>query len=111
RVYAPGEKVERNIFVSMVEPYIITLMSGVIAEHVVLHYRHEVPGDEHDRASIETYRKIVRWPGGWRSARKRLQGRTQELVEQHRDAIRRVAFALRRHRKLDGSAIDAITRG
>ena len=70
RVYADGERVERSIFMTIFENNIIVNMSGVIAERVVLRYWHESPGDESDRASIEAFRKLLRWPGGWRAARR-----------------------------------------
>jgi hypothetical protein len=54
---------------------------------------------------------MLLWPGGWRAARKRIEQRTYELVDQHRDAIRRVALALLQDRKLDGSAIDGVLLG
>jgi hypothetical protein len=50
--------------------------------------------------------KVLRWPDGWRAARKRIEGLTYELVAQYRDQIRWVALALLQHRKLDGAAID-----
>jgi uncharacterized membrane protein len=94
----------------VVEAHIIVSMAGAEAEHVLLGYWHEGRTDRYDREKVLKLAKTVRWPGGWRGARKRLQQRTHELVEQNRDAIRRVALALLKHRKLDYAALSSLLR-
>ena len=111
RVLPPDEPVERSVMMSAVEANIIVGMSGVIGVNVVLNYWHESPGDGSDRARIEAFRKVLRWPGGWKkAARQRLEQRTYELVDQHRHAIGRVALALLERRTLQAEEIDALMK-
>lgn len=99
---------ERSHARELVEAYIMASMAGAEAEHILLNYWHEGHTDEMDQQHIRRLAKTIRWPGGWRAARKRLQQRTHELIKQHRDPIRRVALALLKHHRLDGPTIDGI---
>jgi hypothetical protein len=90
----------------LVEASIIVCMSGAVAERILL--GRWAGGDEYDKAEIRKLAKITRWPGGRRAALERLRQRTHELVDRHRNDIRRVALALLQHRMLDGSAINGV---